>query len=92
MTRTIRTVTAALVTAGLAAVLAAAPPSSQAAAEPTPWQHVIAYSHRSHACRPVPASVRADLGIGHRPARMRIGDTTYIWARGAHGTVTTYTS
>jgi nitrous oxide reductase accessory protein NosL len=86
--RRLAAITVLAVTAALAGCT-----SAHAAPEPTPWQHVTAYCHRTGVCVRTPAVIRRAERIGpHVPSWTRFGDTTYTWVRGPHGTVTTYTS
>lgn len=43
------------------------------------WEHVIERCHHSHNCRYITPGIRHDLRIGHRHARMFVGDTTVIY-------------
>ena len=45
------------------------------------WGKVIVRCQHSNRCEYVSAAIRADLGIGHRPARMFVGDTTVIYVK-----------
>jgi hypothetical protein len=67
--------------------------------EPTPWQRVRGYCHRTHVCVRPSRTLRHQLGIRcgarawERPENDAAGHlSTFVWARGPGGAVRTYVS
>lgn len=57
------------------------------------WGKVIVKCHHHpHTCKYVSKAIRADLGIGHRHARMFIGDTTIIYVEYSRNNVKKFVS
>lgn len=49
------------------------------------WGQIVKRCNHTHGCTAhVPAAIRHDLGIGNRPARWFIGDTSVIYVKYPH--------
>jgi len=58
--------------------------SAQASVRAPSWGRFLHHCHQTHVCHLVPAAIRADLRLGHRPARIIYGDTSRVYAE-IHG-------